>query len=117
MQAVAQVDAIGEHGEGGGLEDEFLTSFFDVLGPTENSSFQSFCDTPIPRPVEVQYLDEVASFVGEEESRSTEGIDLDDVTGDLGEAVETLAHVAGGERNVDFEVAVESEHGLSRRVI
>ena len=92
-----------------------MTSFFDVLRPTENSAFQTFCDAPVARPVEVQYLDEVTSFVGEEESRSAQGIYFDDVAGDFGKTVEALAHVAGSERNVDFKVAVKSEHGLSRR--
>ena len=39
--AIAQIDAIREHGEGGGFEDEFLTSFFDVLGPAEGSFFHA----------------------------------------------------------------------------
>jgi len=112
LQAVAQVDAVGEHGQGSGLEDEFLTPFLDVLGPAERSALQPLCHTPIPSAVEVEDLDEAAPFVGEEEGRPAGGIDLDGVAGQFGESVEALAHVARCQGDVDFEVAVEGEHGV-----
>ena len=56
-------------------------------------------------------LDEAAGFVREEEGRTAERIETEVVAGERGESVETLAHVAGFERDIDLEVAVESEHG------
>lgn len=53
LEAVAQVDAVGEHGKGGGLEDEFPAVAFNVFWPTEISSFQAFCDDPISSSIEV----------------------------------------------------------------
>ena len=83
LKTVAQIDAVGEHGESGGLKDEGLAISFDVPGPTEISALQAFCDTPIASPVEVQDFDEVASFVGEEESGSAGGVNLDGVAGNF----------------------------------
>ncbi len=107
-----RVGGRGEHGEGGGLEDEGLAISFDVLGPTEISALKTFCNTPIASPVKVEDFDEIATLVGEEEGGSAGGVNLDGVAGDFGEAVEALAHVGGGEGDVDFEVAVEGEHGV-----
>ena len=41
LEAVAQVDAIGEHGQGGGFEDEFLAVAVDVPRPGEGAFFKS----------------------------------------------------------------------------
>ena len=43
------------------------------------------------------------------------GSSLEVCAGEFGEAVEALAHVAGLEGDVDFEVAVEGEHSGLRR--
>lgn len=67
LEAVAQVDAVGEHREGGGLEDEFATVTVDVLRPAETSALESFGDYPVAGRVEVEDLDEVAGFEGVEE--------------------------------------------------
>ncbi len=107
LKAVLEVDAVGEHGEGSGLEDEGLAARLDVTGPAEGAPFKSFGDTPITRSVEVQDLDEVASFVGEEEGGSAGGINVHLGTGNLGESVEGLAHVGGCQGDVDLEVSVK----------
>ena len=44
FKTIAQVDAVSEHGQGGGFEDEFFPSFFDVLGPAEGAFFEAFED-------------------------------------------------------------------------
>lgn len=110
LETIAQVDAVGEHGERSGFEDEGLAIAFDVLGPTEIPALKTFCDTPVSSSVKVEDFDEVATLVGEEEGGSTGGVDPDGVAGDFGEAVEGLAHVTGLKSDVDFEVAVEGEH-------
>lgn len=110
MEAVAQVDPVGEHGKGGGLKDESLTITFDILRPAEISAFKSFCHDPVSGSIEVEDFDEVASFIGEEEGSSAGGVDLDGVAGDLGEAIEALAHVTGLEGDVDLKVPIEGEH-------
>lgn len=43
---VAQVDAIGEHGKGGGLETEFAVLGGGGFGPLEGAAFQSFGVNP-----------------------------------------------------------------------
>lgn len=110
LKAVLEVDAIGEHGKGGGLEEQSLTVGLDVFWPVENTTLKTLGDDPIARSVEIQNLDKVAPFVGEEEGGSAGGIDLDLRAGNFGETVEALAHVGGLEGDVDFEVSVESEH-------
>ena len=115
LEAIAQVDAVGEHGESGGLEDEGLAITFDVLGPTEIPALKTFCNTPVSSSAKVEDFNEVATLVGEEEGGSAGGVDPDGVAGDFGEAVEGLAHVTGLKGDVDFEVAVEGEHDFSRR--
>ena len=52
----------GEHGHGGGLEDEFAAIAVDVLRPAEASVFESFCHDPVAGGVEVEDLDEVTGF-------------------------------------------------------
>ncbi len=79
-----------------------MTSFFDVLGPAEGSFFEPLGDDPVSRAIEVEDLDEVAAFVGEEEGGSAGGFDFDGIASDLGEAVEGLAHVTGVKSDVDF---------------
>ena len=115
MKSVAQVDAVGEHGEGGGFEGEFFAAFFDVLRPAEGSSFQSFCDNPISSSIEVEDFDKGAFFIGEEEGCSAGRVDPELAAGELGETIEGFAHVARLKCDVDFEVAVEGEHGGIRR--
>ena len=46
----------------------------------------------------------------EEEGCSGERVEAEHASCDLGETVEALAHVAGLERDVDFEVAIEGKH-------
>ena len=60
--------------------------------------------------VEVEDLDESAPLVGEEEGRAAERIESEVVAHHRGEPVEGLAHVAGFERDVDLEAAIEGEH-------
>ena len=111
LQAVSQVDANGEHGQCGGFDDELAAVAVDVLRPTEGAFFKPFCDEPISSSIEVEDLDESAGFVREEEGRATEGIETEVVACERGEGVEALAHVAGFERDIDFKVGVEGEHG------
>lgn len=55
---MAKVDPVSEHGEGGGFENEFLTTFFDVLRPAEGSFFEPLGDDPVSGAIEVEDLDE-----------------------------------------------------------
>lgn len=85
--------------------------YIDVLGPAEGSLFETLGDDPVTGAIKVEDFDEVASFVGEEEGGSAGRVDFDGLACDLGEAVEGLAHVAGVQEDVDFEVPVEGKHG------
>lgn len=115
FEAIAQVDPVGEHGEGGGFEDEFFATFLDVLWPAEGSFFKPFGDDPISGAIEVEDFDEGLSAIGKKEGGSACGVGADLVAGKFGEAVEAFAHVAGVEGDVDFEVAIEGEHGGFKR--
>ena len=55
--AVAQVDAIGEHGEGGGLEAEFAVFGGGGLGPLEGATLESFGMHPEAGPIPMQEFD------------------------------------------------------------
>ncbi len=70
---------------------------------------------PVAVPVPVNDFDQRAPPFGEQERRTAERVEPRPGVGDLGEPVEGLAHVAGFECDVDFEVAVEGEHGGIRR--
>ena len=111
MQAVAQVDAIGEHCQRGGFDDELAAVAVDVLRPAEGAFFKAFCHEPISGSIEVEDLDESAGFVREEEGRATEWIETEVVARERSEGVEALTHVAGFERDIDLEISVEGEHG------
>lgn len=111
LEAVAQVDAVGEHGQGGGFEDEFLAVAVDVPGPGEGAFFEALCHQPVSGAVEVEDFDELARLVGEEEGRAAEWIEFEMVAHEHGEGVEAFAHVAWLDGDVDLEVAVEGEHG------
>ena len=91
-----QVNAVSEHGQRGGLEHELAAVTVDVLRPAEGAFFKTFCHEPISSSIKVEDLDEAAGFVIEEEGRATEWIKTE---------------VVACERDVDFEVAVEGEHG------
>ncbi len=87
-----------------------MPPFFNVLGPAEGSFFESLGHDPVSGAIEVEDFDEGASFVGEEEGGSAGGFFFNGVAGDLGEAIEALAHVTRVESDIDFEVAVEGKH-------
>ena len=55
--SVAQVDAIGEHGKGGGLETEFAVLGGGGFGPLEGAAFQSFGVNPEAGAIPVQEFD------------------------------------------------------------
>jgi len=50
-------------------------------------------------------------LVGEEEGGSPPRIHADGVARHGGETIETFAHVAGLESDIDLEISVEAEHG------
>lgn len=110
MKAIAEVDSVGEHGQSGGFEDDFLTSFCNVLRPAESALFESLGDDPVAGAVIVEDFDEILSPVGEEEGSSAGRVGAELITGEFGKPVEGFAHVAGSKSHVDFEVAVEGEH-------
>ena len=60
--------------------------------------------------LQVRWERVVSALVGEEERGPAERVEPEVRARDLGEPVEALAHVAGLEGDVDFEVAVEGEH-------
>ncbi len=71
--------------------------------PTEAAFFQTFYRDPKAGAVEVEELDAVAALVGKDEE-GVAGVDgLELVGGELLEAVEGFAHVAGSEGEEDFE--------------
>jgi len=98
--SVAQVDAVGEHGEGGGFEDELFAVAFDIFWPAVGATFEPFGDAPVAGAVEVEDFDEGAAAVGEEEGGPGERVEFEPGTGYFGEAVEGFAHVAGLEGDV-----------------
>jgi len=53
LEAIAQVNAISEHGKSGGLKNELLAVPLDVAGPAKGSSLKAFCDTPIASSIEI----------------------------------------------------------------
>ncbi len=115
LEAVAQIDAIGQHGEGGGLEDEFLPVSMNVSGPGEGAFFKSLGHHPVAGAIEVEDFDEPAGFVGEEEGGTTEWIELEVIADKSGEGVEAFAHVAWFDGDIDLEMSVEAEHGVGFR--
>lgn len=56
-------------------------------------------------------IDEVAPLVGEQEGGPAARVHADGVAGHGGQTIEAFAHVAGLERDIHLEVAVEAEHG------
>ena len=111
LQPAAQVDTIGKHGQRGGLERDLFAPALDVLRPAEGALFEALGHHPVAGAIEVEDLDEVTPLVGEEESGSTARIHADGVARHGGQTIEAFAHVAGLERDIDLEVAVEAEHG------
>ena len=111
LESVAQIDAIGKHGESSGLEDEFLPVPIDVFGPGEGAFFKSLCHHPVTGAIRVEDLDETAGFVGEEEGGTTEWIELEVIADKSGEGVEAFAHVAWFDGDIDLEISIEAEHG------
>jgi hypothetical protein len=41
-QAISQINAVGEYGQSGWFEHQFLASSFDVLGPAESTLLKAF---------------------------------------------------------------------------
>src|SRR5690606_8888082 len=101
--ALAQVDAVGEHGEGLGRELELGPARPGGLRPGEGALFQTLGQHPEAGSVEVEDLEPVAPLVAEHEERSAAGVLLEDAFGEGVEPVEALAHVAGFEREVDAQ--------------
>ncbi len=81
-------------------------------GPAEAAFFEAFRRYPKTGAVEVEELDAVAAFVGEDEEGVAGGGGLELVGSEGVKAVEGFAHVAGIEREEDFEGgAGEVQHG------
>ena len=75
--AVAQVDAIGEHGQRGGVEVELAVLGGGGLGPLERASLKAFCVYPEPGPIPVEEFEEVVRAVDEDEDGTCNDIDPD----------------------------------------
>jgi hypothetical protein len=106
--AVAKVNAVGKHGEGGGLEAEFAGFGIGGLGPTEGPALKTFRMDPEASAIPVEELEKVAGTVDEDEDGSAAGIVVE-VVDDLGvEPVERFAHVAGFEGEEDAQASRES---------
>ena len=106
--AVAQIDAVGEHGERGGFEAELAVFGVGGLRPAEGPALKPFCVYPETRSIPVEEFEEVARTVDEDEDRAAAGI-VAEAVDDFGvESVEGLAHVAGFQREEDAQAAGES---------
>jgi len=99
----AEVDAVDEELEGFGCEFDAALAIFAGDGPAEATLFEAFGGDPEAGAVEVEELDAVAALVGEDEKGVAGGGGLEWVGGEVVKAVEGFAHVAGIEREEDFE--------------
>jgi hypothetical protein len=63
----AEVDAVDEELQGFGVEFDATLAGFARSGPAEAAFFEAFCRDPEAGAVEVEELDSVAAFVGEDE--------------------------------------------------
>ena len=76
---------------------------FAGSGPAEAAFFESFRGDPGAGAVEVEELDAVAAFVGEDEEGVAGGGGLELVGGEGVEAAKEFAHVAGIEREKNLK--------------
>ena len=95
------------------LRSEFELFVAGVVagGPAEGSFFEAFGGDPKAAAIEVEELESVAAFVDEGKDGFFDKFLAEVLRGDLGEAVEALAHVAGLEREIDLERGIgEVDH-------
>jgi hypothetical protein len=108
----AQIHAVDEKLQCLSVELDAALSRLAGGRPTESAFFQPFCREPQAGAIEVEDLDAVAAFVGEDEEGIAGGGGAELVGGELLETVEGFAHVAGIEGEEDFEgVGGEVQHG------
>ena len=92
-------------------EFEFFVAGVVAGGPAEGSFFEALGGDPEAGAIEVEKLEAVAAFVDEGKDGFFDKFLAEVLSGDLGEGVETLAHVAGLEREVDLERGIgEVDH-------
>ena len=109
--AVAQVDAIGEHGKRGGVEVELAVFSGGGLGPLERATLKALGVDPESGPIPVEEFEQIARAVDEDEDSTAAGI-VTEAGDDLRvEPVEGLSHVAGFEGEEHAQAAGECQHG------
>ena len=68
--AFAQVDTIGEHGEGGGCEFQLAGGWIGALRPAESALLQALGQNPQAGAIPVKNLKARASLVGKDKERA-----------------------------------------------
>jgi len=61
LTSILKVNSVGEHCECSGFEDEFVSSFLNVLRPAEGAFFKPLGNDPIAGAIEVEDFDEGAT--------------------------------------------------------
>ena len=112
--SVAQIDAIGEHGECGGLKAQLAVLGVAGLGPAVGSAFKPFRVDPQAGSIPMKELEQIPRAVDEDKHGTATWVIPEARDHFSVEAVEGLAHITGFQSEEDTKAAGERQHGRRR---
>ena len=109
LHPVFEINPTEEHLESFSFEVKFGLGFVAGLGTSEGPSLQSFRQNPKARPIPIEELHSITSFVEEDEELGGKRVFLELFFDDAGKGIETLAKITrlGGEADLH---AVSEDH-------